>query len=159
VRDAPRRTSGGVGHGGTGRSAARGGATGGRTRSRTARGGRGAAARKGGHSAAVVLTTAGSRAEAERVASVLVEERLAACVNLIAPLTSIYRWRGAVERAREVLLVIKTRRTLVPRIAARVRALHSYEVPEVIALPVVAGARSYLAWLLGETAVPARQRR
>jgi periplasmic divalent cation tolerance protein len=89
----------------------------------------------------------------------LVEERLAACVNLIAPLTSIYRWRGAVERAREVLLVIKTRRTLVPRIAARVRALHSYEVPEVIALPVVAGARSYLAWLLGETAVSARQRR
>jgi len=89
----------------------------------------------------------------------LVEERLAACVNLITPLTSIYRWRGAVERAREVLLVIKTRRTLVPRIAARVRALHSYEVPEVIALPVVAGARSYLAWLLGETAVSARQRR
>jgi len=122
------------------------------------RGGRGGASQGGGgRSAAVVFTTAGSRAEAERLASVLVEERLAACVNLIAPLTSIYRWRGAVERAREVLLVIKTRRVLVPQVAARVQALHSYEVPEVIALPVVAGARSYLAWLFGETAVAARR--
>ena len=107
---------------------------------------------------AVVLSTAGSRAEAERLATALVEERLAACVNLVTPLTSIYRWRGAVERAREVLLVIKTLRALVPRLAARVRSLHSYDVPEVIALPVVAGAASYLAWLSAETSTPRRTR-
>lgn len=134
MRDASRRASGGAKRGG-------------------------AAARGAGRSAVVVLTTAGSRAEAERLASALVGERLAACVNLIAPLTSIYRWRRTVERAREVLLVIKTRRALVPRVEARVQALHSYEVPEIIALPVVAGARSYLAWLLAETATPPRRPR
>ena len=148
MRDASRRAPRGAGHGGAVGGAVPGGAAGGR---RTARGGLRAAARGAGRSAVVVFTTTGSRAEAERLALVLVEERLAACVNLIAPLTSVYRWRGAVERAREVLLMIKTRRTLVPRVAARLQALHSYEVPEVIALPVVASARPYLAWLLGET--------
>jgi len=106
--------------------------------------------RRGGGSAVVVLTTAGSRAEGERIASALVEERLVACVNLL-PVTSVYRWRGAVERGNETLLVMKTRRALVTRLGARITALHSYEVPEVVALPVVAGARPYLAWLLGET--------
>ena len=101
--------------------------------------------------AVVVLSTAGSREEAERIATALVEERLAACVNLVAPLTSIYRWRGAVERAEEVLLVIKTRRRSVPALVRRIGALHSYDVPEVIALPIVAGARPYLAWLAGAT--------
>ena len=104
--------------------------------------------------AVVVLSTAGSQDEAERIATALVEARLAACVNLVAPLTSIYRWHGAVERAAEVLLVIKTRRRLVPRLIERLQALHSYEVPEAIVLPIVAGARPYLAWLLGETATP-----
>ena len=104
--------------------------------------------------AVVVLSTAASPDEAERIATALVDERLAACVNLVGPLTSIYRWQGAVERAAEVLLVIKTRRRLVPRLIARLHALHSYEVPEAIVLPVVAGARPYLAWLLGETAIP-----
>jgi periplasmic divalent cation tolerance protein len=101
---------------------------------------------------AVVLVTAGSREEAEGIARALVAERLAACASLVAPVTSIYRWQGAVERAEEVLLLIKTRRALVARLEARVRALHSYEVPEVIALPIVAGARPYLAWLAGATA-------
>jgi periplasmic divalent cation tolerance protein len=108
--------------------------------------------------AAVVLATAGSQDEAERIATALVTERLAACVNLVAPLVSIYRWQGAIERAQEVLLVIKTRRTAVPRLIARLQALHSYEVPEAIALPIVAGARPYLAWLMGETAGAARPR-
>lgn len=106
-----------------------------------------------GRGAVVVLSTAASRAEAERIAAALTGERLAACVNLIGPVVSIYRWRGAVERAREVLLVIKTRRTLLGRLGARVRALHGYEVPELLALPVVRGASSYLDWLSGETAV------
>ena len=109
--------------------------------------------------AVVVLSTAGSQEEAERIATALVEERLAACVNLVAPITSIYRWQGAVERAAEVLLVIKTRRTSAARLIARLGELHSYEVPEAIVLPIAAGARPYLQWLLGETApVSARAR-
>ena len=102
--------------------------------------------------AVVVLSTAGSQDEAERIAIALVDERLAACVNLVAPLTSIYRWHGAVERASEVLLVIKTRRRLAPRLIRRLEALHSYDVPEAIVLPIETGARRYLAWLRGETA-------
>ena len=98
-----------------------------------------------------VLSTAGSREEAERIATTLVEERLAACVNIVAPITSVYRWRGAVERADEVLLVVKTRRSHASRVAARIRALHSYELPEVIVLPIDGGAPDYLAWLIAET--------
>jgi periplasmic divalent cation tolerance protein len=99
----------------------------------------------------VALSTAGSREEAERIATALVDERLAACVNLVAPLTSIYRWKGAVEHAEEVLLVIKTRRAVVSRLTARLAALHSYDVPELIVLPIVAGATPYLDWLRAET--------
>ncbi len=106
--------------------------------------------------AVVVLSTAGSRAEAERIASTLVGERLAACVN-IAPVTSVYRWRGAVERAEELLLVVKTRRGTADRVAARIRALHSYELPEVIVLPIEGGAPDYLAWIVGETTPPRRR--
>ncbi len=110
-------------------------------------------------SAAVVLSTAGSTEEAERIATALVAERLAACVNLVPGLTSIYRWQGAVERASEVLLIIKTRRSLTTRLIARLGALHSYDVPEAIVLPIDAGARPYLAWLLGETAPPKKAAR
>jgi len=101
--------------------------------------------------AVVVLSTAGSRDEAERIATALVEERLAACVNLVAPVTSVYRWQGAVERAEETLLVVKTRRAHATRVAARIRELHTYELPEVITLPIDGGAAAYLAWLVGET--------
>jgi len=101
--------------------------------------------------AVVVLSTAWSSAEADRIAAALVDERLAACVNVVAPITSIYRWRGAVERAEEVLLIVKTRRTLVARVTARIRALHSYELPEAIALAIQGGSAEYLAWIAGET--------
>ena len=110
-------------------------------------------------SAVVVISTAGSAPEAERIATALVEERLAACVNLVAPITSIYRWRGAIERGSEVLLVIKTRRASTTKLIARLRALHSYDVPEAIVLPVTAGSRDYLAWLLRETASVRPKRR
>ena len=104
--------------------------------------------------AVVVLSTAGSADEAERIATALVDERLAACVNLVPTVTSIYRWQGAVERATEVLMVMKTRRPLVKRLVARLRELHSYEVPEAIVLPIEGGSRPYLDWVLGETAPP-----
>jgi len=109
--------------------------------------------------AVAVLSTAGSRDEAERLAATLVGERLAACVNVIAPIVSIYRWQGAVERGDEALLVIKTRRRLVPALIARLQALHSYDVPEAIVLPIESGSRSYLDWLIAETTPPVRARR
>ena len=97
--------------------------------------------------AVVVLTTTGSEDEAGRIARALVEERLAACVNVVGPIRSIYRWRDAVEDAAEWLLVVKARAADVATLEARIRALHSYEVPEVLALPVYGGAAAYLAWL------------
>ncbi len=109
--------------------------------------------------AVVVLSTAGAREEAERIATTLVAERLAACVNLVEPLTSIYRWQGKVERATEVLLVMKTRRARVAALVARLRALHSYDVPEAIVLPIVAGAAPYLRWVMGESAPAPKARR
>jgi len=101
-----------------------------------------------------VLVTAGTREEAERIAEALVMERLTACVNVVGPISSIYHWQGRVERAQELLLVIKTRAALFGQLEARVKSLHSYQNPEVIALPISAGTAAYLDWLLGETRVP-----
>jgi len=95
----------------------------------------------------VVLVTAGSSAEGERLARALVEERLAACVNRIPSVQSVYRWEGKVEESTEELLVIKTRADLLPALEKRVSELHSYAVPEVIALPIVSGSEAYLKWL------------
>jgi len=101
--------------------------------------------------AVVVLVTAGSAEEAARIARALVDERLAACGNVVGPIRSIYRWQGAVEEADEHLLVLKARAADVAALEARVRTLHSYDVPEVIALPVVGGSAAYLAWLADAT--------
>ena len=101
--------------------------------------------------AIVVLVTAPSEDEGRRIGRVLVDERLAACVNVVGPIHSIYRWEGAVEDAQEWLLVVKARAADFPSLEARVRALHPYEVPEVLALPVYRGAVAYLAWLDGAT--------
>ena len=99
----------------------------------------------------VVLVTAGSADEATRLARALVEERLAACANVIGPIRSIYRWEGAVEEADEHLLILKARGADVPALEGRVRTLHTYAVPEVLALPVRAGSAPYLAWLAEAT--------
>jgi len=100
----------------------------------------------------VVLSTVASVEEAQRVARALVEKKLAACVNLIPGIRSVYRWKGAdVENAivdeEEVLLVIKSSRALIQELTDEIERLHSYEVPEVIALQVVDGAERYLAWM------------
>ena len=99
----------------------------------------------------VVLVTAANPDEAGRIGRTLVEERLVACANVIGPIRSIYRWEGAIEEASEHLLLLKARAEDVGALEARVHALHSYEVPEVLALPVTAGAAAYLAWLAGST--------
>ena len=99
----------------------------------------------------VVLVTAGSAEEAVRIGRALVEERLVACANVIGPIRSLYRWQGRVEDAGEHLLLLKARAADVTAVEARVRDLHSYSVPEVLALPVRAGSAAYLAWLAEAT--------
>ena len=95
----------------------------------------------------VVLTNTGSEDEAMQIARTLVEEGLVACGNVLPEIRSVYRWQGAVEDAKEVPLVLKTTADRVDEVIARVKGLHSYEVPEVIALPVVAGLGVYLDWV------------
>lgn len=102
----------------------------------------------------VVFITAPSADDAARLGRTLVEERLAACANLVPGVASTYWWQGRVEDAREALLILKTRQELVGRVAARVRELHSSTVPEVIAVPIIGGNPAYLAWIddsVGET--------
>jgi periplasmic divalent cation tolerance protein len=102
----------------------------------------------------VVLVTCGSRAEAQRIAREIVLRRLAACANLLEmPVQSVYRWKGKVEKAREFLLLVKTSARRLPALQAEVERLHSYDVPEFIALPIVAGSPKYMAWL-GECVNP-----
>jgi len=100
-----------------------------------------------------VLTTAGSPAEAEVLAEALVVERLAACVQT-TPVRSRYVWKGELQRDEEVLLVIKTREALFEALRARIRALHSYETPEIVMVPVAAVDSDYLAWLEAGTREP-----
>lgn len=97
--------------------------------------------------ACVVLCTCPDEAVAIRVATTVVEQGLAACVNRVAGVESIYRWEGKVEREREELLVIKTQTARYPALEACIRAVHPYDVPEVIALPIERGSRDYLSWI------------
>jgi periplasmic divalent cation tolerance protein len=99
----------------------------------------------------VVLTTVPDRESGERLAGTLVDERRVACGNLVDGVTSIYRWEGAVERGSELLLLLKTRRELVPALFERVAQLHPYEVPELVALPVDAVSNAYSRWVRDET--------
>ena len=96
----------------------------------------------------VVLSTCPTQEEAERLARILLDARLAACINVIPRIRSYYRWKGAIESADECLLVVKSSRELFSSIGAVLEKEHSYEVPEVLALPVVEGATNYLNWLL-----------
>ena len=99
----------------------------------------------------LILTTVPDEASGETLARTLVEERLAACVNLHGPMTSLYRWNGVVEREVERQLIIKTTSDRIPAVEARVRQLHSYDVPEFLVVPVATGGATYLSWVGEQT--------
>ncbi|HOX88241.1 MAG TPA: divalent-cation tolerance protein CutA [Burkholderiaceae bacterium] len=102
----------------------------------------------------MVHTTCPDEASAARIAAHLVESRLAACVRQSAPATSLYRWQGALESATEVALAIKTTRERYPELEAAIRALHPYELPEILATEVSVGFGPYLRWIVDETQPP-----
>jgi periplasmic divalent cation tolerance protein len=102
----------------------------------------------------ICFCTCPDRASAERVAGALVEERLAACVNIVPGLQSVYRWQGAIERGDELLLLVKTTHAQLPALSARVAALHPYELPEVVAVEVAGGLSAYLDWVAEQVAEP-----
>ena len=95
----------------------------------------------------VILITAGSVEEGEKIANALVESRLAACANIIPSVRSIFFWEGKTCQEQEVLLVVKSRKQLLDKIIDKVKQIHSYKVPEIIALPVIDGSREYLKWV------------
>jgi periplasmic divalent cation tolerance protein len=101
----------------------------------------------------LILTTVPDDARAESLARTLVEERLAACVNIHGAMTSIFRWKGQVDREAERQLIIKTTRDRVPVLEARIKALHSYELPEFVIVPIEGGSDAYLDWVRRETSV------
>jgi periplasmic divalent cation tolerance protein len=99
----------------------------------------------------LALTTAGSEEEAKRIGNTLVGEELAACVNVVPHLVSIYRWKGSVAEEQELLLVMKTRPELISRLEQRVRELHSYELPEFIVIEVAQASEAYARWVVEST--------
>ncbi|HYJ23345.1 MAG TPA: divalent-cation tolerance protein CutA [Solirubrobacterales bacterium] len=94
-----------------------------------------------------VLTTVASEQEARRICDTLVENRLAACVQVVGPVSSTYRWQGKIEREREWQCLAKTEARLYDEVEAAIRGAHSYDEPEIVAMPIVAGSRGYLAWI------------
>ena len=105
----------------------------------------------------VVLSTCASEEEARRIAAAVLEKRLAACVNIMPRVRSIYHWKGALEESEEVLMLIKSSRGLFERLRTEIAARHSYEVPEIVATQIVDGGESYLDWLSAELVSPEAQ--
>jgi periplasmic divalent cation tolerance protein len=95
----------------------------------------------------IILVTASSKKEADDISQKLLEQKLIACANIVGPVSSLFHWGGKVEQAEEFLILMKSRLDLFDAVSERVKALHSYEVPEVVALPIVAGSKAYLDWL------------
>jgi len=95
----------------------------------------------------IVIVTTSSKQEAEKIAQHLLNQRLIACANIIGPVSSIFHWSGKTEHAEEYLMLLKSRKDLFEKLAETVKALHSYEVPEILVLPVVGGSEEYLDWL------------
>ncbi len=99
----------------------------------------------------LMLVTAANRQQAEHIGQALVEKQLIACCNIVSPVTSIFRWSGKICREEEVLLLLKTVSQNVAVLVKEIKKLHSYDVPEIIAVPVIAGAENYLDWVKSET--------
>lgn len=97
--------------------------------------------------AVLVFVTCASAGEADRIADILLDKKLASCVNILPGIRSKYRWKGRIEKAREILVMAKTRRPKFAAIEKEVRRVHSYEVPEIIALPIILGSGEYLSWI------------
>jgi periplasmic divalent cation tolerance protein len=95
----------------------------------------------------IVIVTAPSKQEAEKIAQRLLDKRLIACANIIGPVSSVFHWSGKTEHAEEYLMLLKSRKDLFEKLSETVKALHSYEVPEILVLPVVGGLEAYLSWL------------
>jgi len=95
----------------------------------------------------VVLVTAKNSREANQISTKLIEGKLIACANIIKGINSIFRWKGKVDQANEVLLILKSRKSCLPKIVKTVKKYHSYDVPEIIALPIVGGSKDYLNWI------------
>jgi periplasmic divalent cation tolerance protein len=95
----------------------------------------------------IVLVTTASKHEAENITEHLLKENLIACANIIGPVSSLFHWSGKLEKAEEHLILMKSRKDLFEKLAETVKALHSYEVPEILALPIVEGSKAYLDWL------------
>jgi periplasmic divalent cation tolerance protein len=106
-------------------------------------------------SALLVLTNLPDRAAAEKIADLLIERRLAACVNILAPCRSVYRWKGAVQHDEEHPMLIKTTAERYPAMEAAIRQAHPYELPEIVAVPIERGLPAYLDWVAAETTPPA----
>jgi len=99
----------------------------------------------------VVFITTANKREANSISKVLVKERLCACVNIVERIDSFFWWKGKLERAKESLLILKTKKSKFPKLVKRVKVLHSYEVPEIIALPIIEANKDYLDWLNATT--------
>lgn len=99
----------------------------------------------------LVYITTKNKKEALKISEALVRGKLAACVNIISPINSIYRWRGKTEKAREALLIVKTKKSLAEKIIKKVKSTHSYECPEIIFSPIEGGSEDYLGWIIGNT--------
>jgi periplasmic divalent cation tolerance protein len=93
------------------------------------------------------MTTTNSEEEAERLAQTLISEKLAACVNIIPAVTSVYRWEGQIQRDQEWLLIAKSRADLLDQVVQRLQVIHSYDLPEIIAVPLTGGSEAYLRWI------------
>jgi periplasmic divalent cation tolerance protein len=102
----------------------------------------------------VILVTASSRQESRKIARQLVEEKLAACVNITTTVESVYRWEGKVTAEKEFLLLIKSNRELFPEIKAEISKVHSYHTPEIVCLPIIDGSRNYLQWIADSVKAP-----
>ncbi|MBI5307201.1 MAG: divalent-cation tolerance protein CutA [Planctomycetes bacterium] len=106
--------------------------------------------------AIIVFITTGSADEAKKIGKLLVEECLAACCTIIQPVESIFKWKDAIHVEQETLVICKTREELFDALEKRVKKLHSYEVPEIIAIPITQGSKSYLDWIVKETGTPGK---